>query len=451
MKTFIYLLFYFLTIFVAQAQIVTLSVNQSKPLLINADTSVFDILKGNSQTLGAGISVSGGIAPFHRTWNCVTWNNDSVKNSITVSPGDTTVYTCKVTDANGCTQEQSFLVNVISPIQLNVVVDQVSCNGKHNGAIRLNLSGGSNPYNVIWADGSIGNNRTDLGVGIYSVSITDAMNQQKDTTITLYELSQVVTTLSASFCEGSSYQFNDKELTQAGNYIDSLINAGGCDSIVKLTLTVDPKFTNSVDVAICQGETYSFAQKELSQTGKYTQSVQSITGCDSTIILNLTVNPLPETPRISQNKNILTSSVLIGNQWWKDGAKIVGASKQTLEINTTGKYEVVVTNSNGCSSKSATYSGAYTSVALLKTDGINFNVFPNPNNGLFTVEIEADNSETIQLDLYSVDGKLIVSKKLTQPKSKQSILFGKENLIKGIYTLRVNYGERTVNRKLIVN
>ena len=386
--------------FTARAQTVTLSVSQTEPLQLNARTSVFNILKGNKQTLGNDLTITGGTAPYQVNWTSKGWSADSVKATITVMPQDTTLYTCKVTDAKGCTQEYSFQVNVVSPIVLKPVTTQISCYGKKNGAISLIVSGGAKPYTIAWADSSSEINRTKLSAGKYTVKVTDAMQQQQDTSVTLLEQAQIEVTLTASVCEGESYSFNGEKLTQSGNYKATYQTAGGCDS---------------------------------------------------TIILNLIVNQLPGIPIITQKGNVLTSSAPTGNQWWKENTEITGATGKTLNITSSGNYKVTVANNNSCSSQSKTYSATFTSIASLETDGFICNIFPNPNNGLFSVEVEVDNSEPVQLELFSVDGKSVVCKQLDQQKGKQSVLFGKENLTKGVYTLQVRNGIKIVNRKLVVN
>lgn len=386
--------------FTSISQTVTLQVNQPDPLQINASKTVYTIIKGSRLILGSDLTLSGGTIPYQISWSNTTWINDSVQNTIAVTPSDTTTYTCKVTDGKGCTTEQPFQVNVVPPVVLKVTATQISCFGKQNGAISLNISGGATPYGISWADGSSDTSRTSLGAGTYTIKVTDAMNQEKDTSITLVEPTQITTSITASFCEGESYLFDGKELAQVGSYVDTLTTTDGCDSI---------------------------------------------------ITLNLTVNPLPEAPVISQSGNTLTSSATSGNQWWKDGAELSGEIAQTLEISASGIYSVTVKNDKGCSSRSATHNATFTGVDLYEALGIRCNVFPNPNNGLFTVEVETNQSENIQLELVSVDGKTIARKQLSQQAGKQSISCGKENLSKGVYTLRVQSGAKTVNRKLVVN
>ena len=82
---------------------------------------------------------------------------------------------------------------------------------------------------------------------------------------------------------------------------------------------------------------------------------------------------------------------------------------------------------------------------------INCKVYPNPNSGLFTVEIESDQSKPLVLELLTYEGKLIVKKTMEHQVGKQQIQFGKTNLADGVYTLRITLGNQTINRKLIVN
>ena len=48
-------------------------------------------------------------------------------------------------------------------------------------------------------------------------------------------------TINQNICQGSSYVFNGVAQTTSGTYLDTLVNAAGCDSIVTLNLTVTPK------------------------------------------------------------------------------------------------------------------------------------------------------------------------------------------------------------------
>ncbi|MCX6292109.1 MAG: MopE-related protein [Bacteroidetes bacterium] len=60
-------------------------------------------------------------------------------------------YAVTVTDANGCKAISQFTVGELpSPLNLTANITDVSCIGNYDGAIDLNISGGTGPYTVCW-------------------------------------------------------------------------------------------------------------------------------------------------------------------------------------------------------------------------------------------------------------------------------------------------------------
>ena len=101
---------------------------------------------------------------------------------------------------------------------------------------------------------------------------------------------------SAAICEGESY--SDEHfvgLTEANRYYDTIPNAYGGDSIICLTLTVNPVYLNEETNTIHQGDIAAWQGIDLSvlPTGDSTLIVryEAITGCDSVHALHLTVLP----------------------------------------------------------------------------------------------------------------------------------------------------------------
>ena len=99
-----------------------------------------------------------------------------------------------------------------------------------------------------------------------------------------------ITAYSASFCQGTSYTDNNfTNLMQAGTYYDTLQNVNGCDSILELTLMVNPTYITQINDSIYIGNSYNFFGKLLVADGIYYDTLQSINSCDSIIKLTLTV------------------------------------------------------------------------------------------------------------------------------------------------------------------
>lgn len=115
------------------------------------------------------ISVTGGTPPYSFVWS----NGATTEDAIDLTAG---TYTLTATDANGCIKIQSFTID--EPDQLTGTVDiiQPSCAGSPDGAIDLDISGGTPPYFFIWSNGANTEDISGLAPGTYSVQILDYNN-----------------------------------------------------------------------------------------------------------------------------------------------------------------------------------------------------------------------------------------------------------------------------------
>jgi len=151
-------------------------------------------------------------------------------------------------------------------------------------------------------------------------------------TLNLAQYPLNTTSLTASICNGSTYNFGAQNLTAAGNYQQILVSSIGCDSIINLNLTVNPVFANTLNAAICQGETYSFFNQTVSVAGSYQQTLQAVNGCDSIINLNLVVN--------SPTSSNQFAAICQGETYT--------FFNQTVSV--AGSYQHTMQNVNGCDS-----------------------------------------------------------------------------------------------------
>lgn len=378
----------------------TLEVKQPEELSIKAAKNDFSILEGEQVVFDVEeLDITGGTGDYLIAWKNEAWQHDSITSVIDLQPTDTTQLIVEVTDKNGCSAVDFITVNVVFPMEVNATVNNVSCYGKQNGSISLDIQKGSPPYCFEWSNGKSASEITNLTTGTYQVNIFDAKEQNYQESFEITEPEMMGANISAALCEGNSYFFGNKNYYTEGVYTDTLRSTSGCDSIVHLSLNV---------------------------------------------------NPIPETPVISVNGDTLISSEAESYQWYKNDEILIGQTKQQLVITETDNYKVEVANEFGCTSQSENYNVIYTAIAEFSSPEFNIKVFPNPNNGMFIVEIDTDQNEQVLLELFSVDGNSIIRKQIDERKSKQSILFGIENLAKGVYTIRVQCGMKTINQKLIV-
>ena len=83
-----------------------------------------------------------------------------------------------------------------------------------------------------------------------------------------------------------------QSITAAGMYYDTVRNGYGCDSVYySLQLIVNREVTTTETSVICDGETITWHGRSLTKQGLYYDTLQTIHGCDSICVLNLTVNP----------------------------------------------------------------------------------------------------------------------------------------------------------------
>lgn len=117
-------------------------------------------------------SVSGGAPGYSYSWRGPGGYNASTANINNLAPGN---YTLTVTDQDGCSVILSQSISEPSVLSSSITANNADC-GISNGSIAVIANGGSGSYTYTWSVGSLGNtsNPTNLGVGVYSVTITDA-------------------------------------------------------------------------------------------------------------------------------------------------------------------------------------------------------------------------------------------------------------------------------------
>ncbi|MCW8897022.1 MAG: gliding motility-associated C-terminal domain-containing protein [Flavobacteriales bacterium] len=131
------------------------------------------------------------------------------------------------------------------------------------------------------------------GAGNYNVTliITNNINCVDSITISITVNPSYSSTQSASICQGDSIFLAGNFQNSSGQYTDSLSTTLGCDSLIITNLVVNPTFNDSTTVAICQGDSVFLNGSFQYNSGIFTDSLQSIAGCDSVVTTSLTVNP----------------------------------------------------------------------------------------------------------------------------------------------------------------
>ena len=171
--------------------------------------------------------------------------------------------------------------------------------------------------------------------GVYTQSLQSVNGCDSVVTLNLNVNPVYNTDLFASICEGEVYNENGFNVNEAGVYSRTLQAVNGCDSVVNLTLSVNPIFNTNLSAFICEGETYSENGFNVSEAGTYTQTLQTINGCDSIVTLTLNVNPVFNTP--------LTATICEGSVYNENGFNVSEAGTYTQSLQSVNGCDSIVT------------------------------------------------------------------------------------------------------------
>ena len=265
--------------------------------------------------------------------------------------------------------------------------------------------------------------------GTYMDTIPNAAGCDSVITVELTVDNSTSSILTELACESYTSP-SGKIWTVSGTYMDTIPNAAGCDSVITIELTVDQDYTGEINDTICHGESYSFGGMEITESGQYSDTLLRSSGCDSIVVLNLVVHTIDTSVAVSGN--VLTANETDAQyQWMKDDTLIDGATSQAYTATETGSYAVIVTKGN-CVDTSGVYNITISTGVLDLSFGSEFTVYPNPTRGDITVDLGMV-YETVYLRLYSISGKLVSMKEYSSQRKIDYQISGD----KGIYFLQI--------------
>jgi gliding motility-associated-like protein len=106
------------------------------------------------------------------------WSTGDTTANITVAPTTPTTYTVTVSD--GYTSTVDTIVIGTSQPTLSAGVTPTDCEGTQNGTITTTVTGGTLPYQYSWNNAATSANLSGLGVGTYTVTVTDSVGCSVD-------------------------------------------------------------------------------------------------------------------------------------------------------------------------------------------------------------------------------------------------------------------------------
>ena len=199
--------------------------------------------------------------------------------------------------------------------------------------------------------------------------------------------------LEMEICEGESFHYGAFHFDnpEAGVHTQEnvLQTVDGCDSTIVMTLTVYPSYNIEITDEICEGEDYKKNGFNLTNLSvgvhNETRELETDFDCDSIVNLVLTVHEAPEVT-ISGNTNVysgegatLTASGA-DSYLWSTGETTASI---TVYPTATATYSVVGTT-NGCDDEAEVTVNV--TVGVGENELENTKVYPNPTNGELKIE-----------------------------------------------------------------
>ena len=418
-------------------QTVSATVNEP-PSLVAQFSTVKDVPCQGENTGYISTSVTGGVPPYNYLWNTGD-STSSISNLVVGS------YDVVIADSNGCTNNLS--TNITEPVKLVGLVNNVNhvkCFGAQEGAIGIDVKGGTPPYKFGWSHGSDQQNQTGIYAGDYTVRVTDG----KGCTLTLSATVEQPTQLIASLAQivnincfgdktGSidvnveggvepyNYSWSNGDLTQdllnigAGNYTLKVMDANGCNTFISGDVTEPQELiveNTSVANLRCSGnnqgdvtisvrggvEPYSYIWNTGATTrdiqnltaGNYDVKVRDANGCEKATsaevieppVLVKSIDAITHISCHGQSNGSVNISVSGGtppySYQWSNG----NTSQDLLDV-PAGAYSVLIREGNGCETSlnmEITEPTTFTSELL----GVTHNTCYGDENGTITISAE---------------------------------------------------------------
>ena len=243
----------------------------------------------NEATGAIDITVTGGTAPYKYSWQ----NGATTEDISGLVSG---IYRVTVTDNAGCSQQTAINVPKKS-IQVNTDIVQPLCSGDSTGSITVTPIDGTTTYTYTWSNGGTSNTITNVPVGSYTVTVTDASGCSRTLTYNVTQPAPIAATAVVT----------NNQCGDEGNFVVDLTVAGGKAPYTYLW----SNGTTTQDLSNVNSGTYSVVVTDANNCSNAKAIDVSSTQTSFTCLINA-----PETsPVCSSVGNTITTSIADAQQY----------------------------------------------------------------------------------------------------------------------------------------
>lgn len=280
--------------------------------------------------------------------------------------------------------------------------------------------------------------------GTYTDTVPTFAGCDSILTINLSFDNQVTSSISLSSCGPYTVPSGDETYTSSGNYEDTVQSVDGCDSIINIDLSVNQDKQRNISIQGCNSYTVPSGDETYTTEGTYRDTIPTVAGCDSVLIIDLTLGSLDTSVSVS-GKTLIANSQSASYQWLicdSTGLKpIDGSSSKRFQPFKSASYAVALEQGD-CKDTSACYE--VNNVGLEdKGKAKGLKVYPNPATDELNIQTPTN---TDRLSLITLTGQRVKDRQVGKQGTTSMDLSG---LSDGVYLLKI-YGKDGIDTKKVI-
>ncbi len=204
------------------------------------------------------------------------------------------------------------------------------------------------------------------------------------------------------------------------------------------------------DVAVATGSAYNYipSDGDLVKVEMMSDLTCAVNNPAISNILAINVIEIPAPPIIHKSGDTLISNYPVGNQWYRDGLLIDGATDDTLKVLTAGTYFSIVTIGECPSDPSNSITAS--PLAIERPDELSYEFYPVPNNGQFNISMNWPAEEQVSLQIFDALGMQIFESIMSSSNGLVHQTIDLRPIEDGIYIARLVAGSKTFVRKILI-
>ncbi len=253
-------------------------------------------------------------------------------------------------------------------------------------------------------------NQTVIQTGTYSQRLTSVSGCDSTIILQLEALENFDDTLNVTICEGETFNLGRQNLTNPGTYIAFLESQAGCDSIVTVELEVQQSIEEDISVTICNGNSYVFGDRVLESAGSYINTFTTVNGCDSVVNLELSFQDLESAITVDTMNGEIIVDIPNATFTWVDcntNEVVLETASDTFQVPQPGLYRVFV-EAEGCIDSTECFLIPMDPLSTTQLDiSSSFELYPNPARDNLTLQVgDPDLLDRYELSIIDVRGKI---------------------------------------------